>query len=74
MHRSGQLFGKLKCKHELVPAKPAQDPEALAWNAVLAERKAEEQRFGASHWADLDTTPSPLKCIFPPQGVPWIDE
>lgn len=25
------------------------------WIAVLAELKAEEQRFGASHWADLDT-------------------
>lgn len=55
MHRSGQLFGRLSCKHELVPAKPAQDEEALAWIAVLAELKAEKQRFGASHWPDLDT-------------------
>lgn len=55
MHGSGQLFGKLRCKHELVPAKPAQDPESLAWIAVLAELKAEEQSFDASHRANLDT-------------------
>lgn len=67
VHGSGQLFRKLRCKYELVPAKPAQDLEALAWIAVLAELKAEEQRFGASHWADLDTLPhpNPLKCTCP---------
>lgn len=50
VHGSEQLFGKFRCKHELVPAKPAQDLEALAGIAVLAEL-----RVGTSHWADLDT-------------------
>lgn len=54
-------FGSSSAEHRLIPAKPAQDPEALGWIAMLAELKVEEQRFGAGHWADLDTLFQPLE-------------
>lgn len=48
-------FGSSGAECSLLPAKPAQDAEALGWVAMLRELEVGAHRLGAGHGVDLDT-------------------